>query len=354
MKNKILYLGEKITKITSGADLVNSRNQELLECVGDVTYLPFVGGRFSKMYFKATDAYLKEIDSVIGKQHFDFVFIKHSHLGRACKHIKSNYLGVKIIMFFHNIEIHFASEYMKTNGWKALPFYLAIKHWEKQSVRFADYCITLNGRDSRLMQDIYGRHSDLELPTSFPDLFDETRAKRSVMREDKEPIDYLFVGVSFFANVEAVQWFINDVMPMVDGHFHVVGKGMDKALFHNVTNRVHIHGYVDDLSDYYYRARMVVSPIHVGGGMKTKTAEALMYGKTILGSKEAFEGYEMDERCMLLCERAEDYVKNLKNIYPDFVNNQSRSLFLQLYSDEIQKSRFTRFWNDLKKKNGNC
>ena len=75
------------------------------------------------------------------------------------------------------------------------------------------------------------------------------------MREDKEPIDYLFVGVSFFANVEAVQWFINNVMPMVDGHFHVVGKGMNKALFHNVTNRVHIHGYVDDLSDYYYRAR---------------------------------------------------------------------------------------------------
>lgn len=99
MKNKILYLGEKITKITSGADLVSRRNQELLECVGDVTYLPFVGGRFSKMYFKATDAYLKEIDSVIGKQYFDFVFIKHSHLGRACKHIKSNYLGVKIIMF---------------------------------------------------------------------------------------------------------------------------------------------------------------------------------------------------------------------------------------------------------------
>jgi len=37
----------------------------------------------------------------------------------------------------------------------------------------------------------------------------------------------------------------------------------------------------------------VILPIISGSGMKTKTAEALMYGKSIIGIKEAFEGYKM-------------------------------------------------------------
>lgn len=40
----------------------------------------------------------------------------------------------------------------------------------------------------------------------------------------------------------------------------------------------------------------MVMPIFSGSGMKVKTAEALMYGKFLIGTKEAFEGYEIDEK----------------------------------------------------------
>lgn len=42
--------------------------------------------------------------------------------------------------------------------------------------------------------------------------------------------------------------------------------------------------------------------------MKTKTAEALMYGKTIIGTKEAFEGYVLDEKAMKLCSNAQEFI----------------------------------------------
>lgn len=344
MKSRVLYLGGKIINPSSGADQVNRRNQQLLESVFDVSYLPFVDGLLSKIYLGCTDKYLKTIDIAMKNVAFEYVFIQQSHFGRACRHIKKNYPNIKIIMFFHNIERQYADEYMKTRGLKAFPFYLLINYWERRSAKYADYCITLNNRDSKLLKSLYGRDSDLELPTSFPDLFDAEKANRIIGDNNFPLVDYLFVGVAFFANIEGVQWFIDKVMPKVEGNFYVVGKGMENKWFNNVSERVHILGYVDDLSSYYYRARYVVSPIHVGGGMKTKTAEALMYGKTILGSKEAFEGYEVDDKCMVLCESVDDYVKNLIK-GENKTNVNSRSLFLKHYCDTVNKNKFYNFIN---------
>lgn len=348
MKNKILYLGEKILKSKSGAGQVNKRNQTLLEKNFDVVYLPIISGKFSKLFLKITDNYLKLIDKTISNNIFNYVFVEQSQYGRACEYIKKKYPQLKIIIFFHNIEIQYAYEYVKTNGLKAIPFFLTVKYWEKKSCEYADYYITLNKRDTQLLYKIYNKKADLELPTSFPDLFDENKLSLATKMKDNQPIDFIFVGVSFFANIDAVQWFINEVMPKVEGHFHVIGNGMDKINFKNLSDRIHIHGFVDDLSEYYYKARLVVSPIHVGGGMKTKTAEALMYGKTILGSQEAFEGYEIDSRCMILCNTADDYIKYISSLNKNFskVNPISRLLFLRLYSNESLEDKFNSFIKD--------
>ena len=36
-------------------------------------------------------------------------------------------------------------------------------------------------------------------------------------------------------------------------------------------------------------------PIFEGSGMKLKTCEALMFGKNIIGTPEAFAGYDIDD-----------------------------------------------------------
>ena len=142
--------------------------------------------------------------------------------------------------------------------------------------------------------------------------------------------------MAFFANIQGVQWFIDNVMPKVKGQFYIVGKGMDKVLFKNLTPNIHIYGFVDDLADFYYKARMVVSPIFVGGGMKTKTAEALMYGKSIVGTAEAFEGYEMETRCMYRCSTAEGFIQTIISLQGcQRLNPYSRKLYNEYYSTDI-------------------
>lgn len=333
----ILYIGNKIEKPQSGGDQINYRNQKLLELIQgrSLDFIEIDGGStFAKFYLGATDGVLQKINKALKTGNYTHVFISQSLLGRAARFIKKQYPDIIIHVFYHNIESQYAHEYYKTTGIKALPFYLLTKRYEALAAKYGDKHITLNSRDAELLKATYSTKSDLSLPTSLEDRFDEAKMLAQANQENDEPI-FLFVGVAFFANTEAVQWFIDNVMPFVRGTFYVVGKGMDSVPFRGITDKVKVFGFVDDLSEFYYKADYVVSPILSGGGMKTKTAEALMYGKTILGTTEAFEGYEVDDRCMLLCDTKESFIEVINNkLNYNKQNLYARELFSRLYNYE--------------------
>jgi hypothetical protein len=53
----------------------------------------------------------------------------------------------------------------------------------------------------------------------------------------------------------------------------------------------------------------VIAPIFDGSGMKTKVAEALMHGKKVVGTPEAFSGYEkVAERAGWCCSSPTEFV----------------------------------------------
>jgi len=347
MNSKILYVGKRVHTITGGADQVNKRNQWLLEQTsrGNVVYAePKSISRWSRFSFGIDNEFLKEIKGIISAENISLVFMSGSLLGKVTKFIREQFPNVRIMTFFHNVEAHYAKSFVKTTGYRAIPFYLMVRYWEKICCHTTTDFITLNQRDAKLLKKIYGVNAATVLPTTFSDSFNLAEAERvenEVMNNEITPpqhtqIDYLFVGRAFFANVEGVQWFINNVLPSVDGHLWVVGSNMDKVSLNNVNERVHLVGHVDDLSYYYYKARMVVSPIFSGGGMKTKTAEALMYGKNILGSVEAFEGYNIDDRCMTLCNTAYDFITAIQEMKNKPLTNPfAREIFKKYYSDDV-------------------
>ena len=83
-------------------------------------------------------------------------------------------------------------------------------------------------------------------------------------------------------------------------------------------------------------------PIFSGSGMKVKTAEALMYGKFLIGTKEAFEGYEIDEKIGILCNNANDFIKNINKYSQQnlIYNAPSRTLFIDKYSSDATQELF--------------
>lgn len=344
----ILYVGHEIKKIQSGADQVNRRNADVLKHIATVDFISLShNSLLQKVGFYLAglnESIEKQILDRIATGSYDYVFLSISQLGRLSKTIKRKFPQQKVICFYHNSEVHYAREFLRVSGIHHILFYLSVRYNETLAARWSDYHITLNERDASLLEQIYGKKANLVCPTSFKDTFDESKV---IVLAKEGDISYLFVGVSFFANVEGIRWFINNVLPHVPGRLDIVGKGMEKYSKEFDSDRVSVHGFVPDLSQLYYAADFVVLPIFCGGGMKTKTAEALMYGKTIIGAPEAFEGYRLDEAATYVCKTAPEFIATInllinKGRVAPF-NDRSRRLFKENYDENRTIVEFRKF-----------
>jgi hypothetical protein len=291
---------------------------------------------------------IKEIAGLIKNNFINTVFIDTSLLGNFSKYIKKEFPNIYIISFFHNVEYTYFVDLIKVSKKKQHYFTLKlVKKAESQLIHFSDSIISLNRRDSNDLYKTYGKYADLILPTSFDDQFDKTMFENKTL--ESEVLNLLFVGSYFPPNVYGLDWFVDNVLPKINRkvQLFVVGNGFEVHKFKKENKLIDLIGKVDNLSTYYYNADLIIAPIFHGSGMKTKVAEALMYNKPVVGSKEAFEGYEIDvNEVGKVCNTAEEYINYIQN----FSNSPEniRALFLANFSFETIKNNFYNFLNDAK------
>lgn len=308
----------------------------------------FVCGRLSRSKYNTfiqtfkgyTRGYTTDCEKLIiemcSKNKYDIVYLDFSGYGVSIEKI-AQICKCKIYVFFHDIEYL----YEKKRAQKENPLYMlsaiAIRKSEKKVCKYADYVITLNGRDSKWMSKIYKRKSDLELPMSFENTVSDSDLIN--MKDDKY---ILFIGSYFGPNIDAIKWYYDNIADNVDLKLVIVGHNMEKLKDKYKHKNLEIVGTVDNLSKYYYGARAVVMPIQYGEGMKVKTAEALMYGKMIIGTDEAFEGYDIENgKEGVYCNTPNEFITAINNLKPENVYNEdSRKLYKNKYSIEASVNMF--------------
>ena len=193
-----------------------------------------------------------------------------------------------------------------------------------------------------MLNKYYGISTDYELPIVINDFYQEGKHVKSLSKK------ILFVGAYYAPNNNGLIWFIDNVIPNIkeDIELQVVGKNMEKIKDEVNSNKVNIIGSVDDLSAYYKESDFVIEPIFQGAGMKVKTAEAMMFGKVILGTEEALEGYknEINNRKLMVfeCNTADEFSKTINDIYDGKIkiekfNKDIRENYIENYSQESAK-----------------
>jgi glycosyltransferase involved in cell wall biosynthesis len=167
---------------------------------------------------------------------------------------------------------------------------------------------------------------------------------------DGEPYA-LFVGGTFYANRAGIQWFVRQVVPRINLKICIVGRGFEALRSElEVPGKVEVVGAVESLADWYRRARFVIAPIFDGSGMKTKVAEALMYGKKVVGTPEAFSGYEeIASEAGWTCETADGFVAAIETAQASVTqvfDPALRQIFLQTYSLPAARARLQKILED--------
>jgi glycosyltransferase involved in cell wall biosynthesis len=237
-------------------------------------------------------ATIDEICAIVRRRNVRHVFVDGSNLGALVDVLKHRFNCLVITVFFHNVEARFFwGNFIASKSIRALAILVANCLAECKATCLSDKRICLSERDSNLLKRIYGKNATHIAPMAMED-------KLPSFGDDGEPPPdckpfALFVGGNFYANRDGIIWFVQHVAQLVDIKTYVVGKGMeDMRAQLEIPGRVDVIGSVDSLAEWYRRARFVIAPIFDGSGMKTKVAEALMHGKKVVGTPEAFSGYE--------------------------------------------------------------
>jgi glycosyltransferase involved in cell wall biosynthesis len=281
------------------------------------------------------------------------VFLDGSNLGEIVAYLKKRAPAVKLVTFFHNVESRFFFGSFRTSRTlRSLGVLLANYLAERKAVRHSDITIALSRRDSDLLRRVYGRAATVIAPMA---LEDKLSPKSDFATEAAVPPTekyILFVGGAFYANKLGIGWFVENVAPRIGVKTVVVGKCLEALRASMETNgNVEVVGAVPSLAEWYFNALFVIAPIFEGSGMKTKVAEAMMFGKKVVGSPEAFSGYEdVAQQAGWICETADDFVDAINRMahteLPRF-DLGVRELFEQIYSYSAARTRLARILEPL-------
>lgn len=328
--NKIIFVHFPHENILGGLPIIDRRNRELLTAITTniVDISVSKEARINNTFFRYFN-YIKSIFvnpykgtiAMIQREIIDpnstMVFVSHSTYGTLIKDLKITYPNLKIACFFHNVEITMAYNRLKFK-FHILHLYEWIYNYvnEFNSTKYSNYLFTLNNRDKKLIKRCYRSKKEIHLlPTSLKD-----RCFGLKVSCTQNKLKILFVGTYFWGNIPGLVKFIKEVMPHTDAQFYAVGNGLERLIIdYSLTDikNVHILGRVssEELDTFYKDSDIFVAPIYSGGGMKTKVAEAMMFGLPVIGTNEAFCGYDIDISSIGYCVNSSiDYLHAIKEL----------------------------------------
>jgi len=153
----------------------------------------------------------------------------------------------------------------------------------------------------------------------------------------------VFTGaMDYWANVEAVTWFANDVWPTVQrmhpaARFYIVGSRPTPAV-QALGKRagIVVTGGVPDTRPYIAHAAMAVAPLRIARGIQNKVLEAMAMAKPTLVTEQALEGIAaLPGKELILANDVDTYVQQVCDVlaghYPS-MGKSARERVLQDFS----------------------
>jgi len=152
------------------------------------------------------------------------------------------------------------------------------------------------------------------------DYFSPDAAGASPFKEGERAI--VFTGaMDYWPNVDAVQWFAADVMPLLrarfpDLVFYIVGARPSPAVLElGKQSNIVVTGTVPDVRPYIAHARAAVAPLRIARGIQNKVLEAMAMATPVVVSPQALEGIEAEPgRELVLANDATGFADAVANL----------------------------------------
>jgi len=134
----------------------------------------------------------------------------------------------------------------------------------------------------------------------------------------------LFIGSYLHPpNVDSVIWLCEEIMPEVwernpKINLTLLGSNPTDKVLSYKNDKVFVPGFIHDVKPYFERAKIFLSPLRYGAGMKGKIGQSMALGLPVITTKVGAEGMNLvHDMNSMIAESSKDFVAAICSLYTD-------------------------------------
>lgn len=222
-------------------------------------------------------------------------------------------------------------------------FWMAMAN-EKYALDNADFCIAVTDEDAKFLQRLSPCPTHI-IPTclSRSVILEEAAKYIDVQSKENEVVFIGFFG--HWPNIEAMEWYLSAIHPLIKAqlpgyHLTIVGSGDVTKLIQlsEGDNTVTVTGKVDSIVPYILKAKVCVSPLVSGAGIRGKQNQYAALGRPSVTTSIGNNGllYRQEES-VLIADKPSDFAGAVVRLLTDDkmyakIQQQAQEIALENYS----------------------
>ena len=256
---------------------------------------------------------------ILDEENFDIVQLEHVYMCQYIDTIKSH-SKARVVLRPQNVE-HVIWQRIVANGMH--PFrrqYLQLcttrlKRYEHSMANKVDGIMAISPKDKKMFEEMAPQRPIIHIPVGFD--FAAIRPNDLSQHDKGTPTFYHLGSMDWMPNIQGMQWFIEDVLPMVvksfpDFTLHVAGKGMPPWFYKHQGKNLMIDGEVADAAKYQQDKAVLIVPLMSGSGVRVKIIEAMALGKTVISTSIGAEGIPYTKgKNILIADSADEFLEQI-------------------------------------------
>ncbi|SDH32805.1 Glycosyltransferase, GT2 family [Pedobacter terrae] len=250
----------------------------------------------------------------------------------------------KIKWIYDTIDLHFLREEREAELLNNTELKQSANKTKEQELAFAkaaDITIAITNDEKELLEN-YG----IAKTTVIPNIHISQENNNAIPFEERSGIIFIG-GYAHKPNIDAVKYLSREIMPLVWAKnptikLTLLGSNPNNEVMELASEKIHVTGYLEDVSDYFNNSRVFAAPLRFGAGMKGKIGQSLSYALPVVTSSIGAEGIGLiSEQDYLLAATANEFANQILKLYEnralwERISNNAKKLIKSYHPDHIR------------------
>lgn len=219
---------------------------------------------------------------------------------------------------------------------------------EGESCRRAEVVLAVSEHDKEALREVVGEETPIKI---VPITVDAERLESLWLARNPQPNRLFTIGTMFWLpNSEGVLWWLRKGYASLrklcpDVTYDIVGARPSREL-QSVAEElagagIHLHGYVEDVKQFWTEASVLAVPLLSGGGVRVKILEAMAIGVPVVSTTVGCEGLDVrHEEHLLIADTPQEFAQACARLLEDKqlaqrLAHHARQLILQRYDAKV-------------------